>query len=242
MPIHDWSLVRPGTFHDFHASWITHLKEALNEGLLPEGYYALSEQPTRAVGAEDELPAPFSRPRGITALADELPRVSITVAADASLIAARRRRLVIRHGTGDRIISILEILSPGNKASRLELTCFLDKAVSALRQGYHLLIVDLHRPGPHDPSGIHGSLWSEVDDGSTYSQPRDKPLTLASYSAGVVPTAYVEPVAVGQVLPDMPLFLDPEFYVNVPLERTYMEAWRGVPERWRRVIEGRAEG
>jgi len=50
-------------------------------------------------------------------------------------------------------------------------------------------------------------------------------------------TAYVEPTCVGRVLPDMPLFLTPEHYVNVPLENTYMAAWRGVPERWRRVIE-----
>jgi len=50
-------------------------------------------------------------------------------------------------------------------------------------------------------------------------------------------TAYVEPACVGEVLPDMPLFLTPEHYINVPLENTYMAAWRGVPERWRRVIE-----
>jgi hypothetical protein len=45
MPVHDWTRVRPGTFHDFHGSWITHLKETLNGGLLPRGYYALAEQP-----------------------------------------------------------------------------------------------------------------------------------------------------------------------------------------------------
>jgi hypothetical protein len=62
-------------------------------------------------------------------------------------------------------------------------------------------------------------------------------LTLAAYSAGRVKTAYVEPVAVGDVLPDMPLFLDPESYVSLPLEATYQAAWRGVPRRWRPVLE-----
>jgi hypothetical protein len=42
--VHEWSRVGAGTFHDFHSAWITHLKEALNGGLLPEGYYALSER------------------------------------------------------------------------------------------------------------------------------------------------------------------------------------------------------
>ena len=45
MPVHDWTKVRPGTFHDFHGSWMTHLKETLNGGLLPSAYYALAEQP-----------------------------------------------------------------------------------------------------------------------------------------------------------------------------------------------------
>jgi hypothetical protein len=34
MPVHDWTKARPGTFHDFHGSWITHRKETLNGGLL----------------------------------------------------------------------------------------------------------------------------------------------------------------------------------------------------------------
>jgi hypothetical protein len=33
-----------GTFHDFHNGWIFHLKEAMNAGLLPEGYHAQSGQ------------------------------------------------------------------------------------------------------------------------------------------------------------------------------------------------------
>ena len=44
MPVHDWSRVDAGTFHAFHTSWITHLMEWLNQGHLPAGYYALSEQ------------------------------------------------------------------------------------------------------------------------------------------------------------------------------------------------------
>lgn len=43
-------------------------------------------------------------------------------------------------------------------------------------------------------------------------------------------------------LPDMPLFLDEDWYVNVPLEVTYMEAYTTIPRRWRQVIEGDAGG
>jgi hypothetical protein len=50
-------------------------------------------------------------------------------------------------------------------------------------------------------------------------------------------TAHVEPVAVGDALVDMPLFLAPGWYVSVPLEATYEAAWRGVPRRFREILE-----
>ena len=44
MAIHNWSRVDAGIFHDFHSAWVTSLRTTLNEGLLPEGFYALGEQ------------------------------------------------------------------------------------------------------------------------------------------------------------------------------------------------------
>ena len=44
----------------------------------------------------------------------------------------------------------------------------------------------------------------------------------------------------GDSLKDMPLFLDPEWYILVPLEATYQAAYRGVPRRWRTVLENLA--
>jgi hypothetical protein len=50
---------------------------------------------------------------------------------------------------------------------------------------------------------------------------------------------YLEHLAVGAVLPDMPLFLCPDRYVSVPLEATYQIAYRGMPAFWRDALEGR---
>src|SRR5262249_40561103 len=94
----------------------------------------------------------------------------------------------------------------------------------------------LFPPGPRDPQGIHGVLWEQLAD-EPHTPPADKPLTLAAYVAEPVVTAYVEPVAIGDALPDMPLFLDPEQYVNVPLEATYQEAYKGVPRYYRAILE-----
>ena len=58
-----------------------------------------------------------------------------------------------------------------------------------------------------------------------------------AYVAGVPKTAYVEPVGVGDRLPDMPAYLDDEGYVPVPLEATYQAAWASCPEDMREAVE-----
>lgn len=67
--------------------------------------------------------------------------------------------------------------------------------------------------------------------------PADKPLTLVSYECDLVLRAYVVNVAVGDALPEMPLFLVPQGQVPLPLEATYQAAFAAVPRRWRRVLE-----
>ncbi len=50
--------------------------------------------------------------------------------------------------------------------------------------------------------------------------------------------AYIDPVAVGDVLPDMPLFLKAGIYVPTPLEATYQTTWKGFPAVLKRLLEG----
>jgi len=109
---------------------------------------------------------------------------------------------------------------------------FRSKGSSALDKGINLLLIDLFPPTRRDPQGIHGLIWGDAAP----APPADQPLTLAAYNAALPRRAYVEPTAIGTELIDMPLFLDAEHYVPVPLEATYQGAWRGVPERWRAVL------
>jgi hypothetical protein len=99
--------------------------------------------------------------------------------------------------------------------------------------------VDLIPPTPRDPQGIHVAIWSEIGE-TSFRLPLGEPLTLAAYCAAARELAYVEATAVGKVLLEMPLFLEPGIYINVPLEESYMAAYRGVPQRWKRVLEGAA--
>ena len=235
MPVHDWGRVPPGTFHDFHNAWITHFKEALNRGLLPEGYYAQSEQQMGIGIADiltlhrDSLPS-GPMPGGGVAVAEAPPRVGRKIVpSEASSYRAMRRTLAIRHVSGHRLVALVEILSPANKDRASSIDKFVKKAYAVLEHGCNLLVIDLFPPGPHDPQGIHGAIWEYFDD-SDVSIPADKPLTLVGYVAAAVPEAYVEHIAVNDPLPEMPLFLDQEHYIDTPLEATYQEAYRGVPE------------
>ena len=90
-------------------------------------------------------------------------------------------------------------------------------------------MVDLFPPGPRDPQGLHKVIWDRIRD-EPFELPQDKPLTLAAYSAGTTITGYIEPVAVRDALPDMPLFLTPERYVPCPLESTYQASWDVFPK------------
>jgi hypothetical protein len=245
MTVHDWTRVSAGTFHHFHNLWIGDLCKALNSGLLPADYYAMGEQIAQDVAPDVltlQVPEwrdqPSGTPAGATAVAEAPPAVSVATRLDreAVLYARRRRTLVIRHVSGHRIVALLEIISPGNKSSRQEWERLLDKLTGALSQGYHLLVVDLFPPGPLDPEGIHGALV-EALVGGEYEMNADKPLTLAAYAAGATVDAYVEPISVDDPLPDMPLFLDPRWYVNVPFQATYAAAWSGMPSVWKQVLE-----
>ena len=62
-------------------------------------------------------------------------------------------------------------------------------------------------------------------------------MTVAAYFAGELKTAYVEPVAVGDLLPSLPVFLGPGFYVPAPLEGTYRTTWQKCPAGLREYVE-----
>ena len=149
----------------------------------------------------------------------------------------KQNSVAVRHVSGDRVVARVEVVSPGNKSSRRALRSFLDKTSEMLDRRVHLLILDLFPPGPRDPYGIHAAIWEEYT-GLEEALPAEGPLTLASYESSETVRAFVEPVAVGDELPDMPLFLRPGGHVPVPLEQTYGAAFEAVPSRWRRVLAG----
>ena len=148
----------------------------------------------------------------------------------------RQNSIVVRRVHADRAVAVIEVVSPANKTTADALESFVRNANDTLEHGVHLLIIDLFRPGRPDPRGIHAAIWDRIQARSDPAVP-GKSLTLVAYESDIHTRAYVEPIAVGDVLPEMPLFLEPGRYVEIPLEDTYRSAWDSFPRRWRAVLE-----
>jgi Protein of unknown function (DUF4058) len=242
MPIHDWTRVDAGLFHAFHHDWVTVLARALNSGVLPPDYFALPEQSIHGP-IPDVLTLNLAPERGDVSGADSAiavaavpPRARLIKRADETIYVRKADRIAVRHRHG-QVVAVVEIVSPGNKASKNELRTFVEKTSKLIAQGIHLLVIDLFPPSKRDPQGIHKAIWDEFVE-EELELPADQRLTLAAYDAGPPPAAYVEFVAVGEILPEMPLFLKPEYYVPAPLEQTYWTTWdEFFPAPMKRLLE-----
>src|ERR1700681_1309248 len=101
MPIHDWTRVPAGLFHDFHQSWTIRIKDALNAGRLPKGVAALVEQRAgprdadalairqRATRTEERLDG------GVAAR--QRPATRIVRRTTKEIHAGRANRVVVKH-------------------------------------------------------------------------------------------------------------------------------------------------
>ena len=91
-------------------------------------------------------------------------------------------------------------------------------------------VVDLSRLSPADRTTVESLFQRYKASPAAPSYPAQFRYRLTRQTAaGTETVAYVEPVAVGDVLPDMPVFLTPDHYVPCPLEATYQTAWEQFP-------------
>src|SRR6516225_2889715 len=115
MPIHDWTRVSAGTFHDFHQGWTIEIRNQLNGGVLPEGYYAMADQ--RVTGPEPDVIALRLRgaePKGGLVVAETPPRIkrAARFEAETAIYARKANRIAIHHELG-RVVAMIEVVSPG---------------------------------------------------------------------------------------------------------------------------------
>lgn len=244
MTIHDWTRVDDGILHAMQVNWTVELAKALNHGILPDGYYALPEQIARDIHPDVlTLHASPSERKGhasgdVATL--ERPQTRYVLSLSSPDYSQLSRIISIRHVSGDDVVTLVEPVSRNNKANAESLGVLVNKACNALRSGIHVLLVDLHPPGKRDPEGLHAVIWECMGGDST----EDVDASTAALSYEAVPRgedfpqvkAHIQPLAVGQSIPDMPLFLDDADYVMAPLQTTYDAAFDALPQRWQDVL------
>ena len=253
--VDDWTRVDAGTFHAFHQAWVTYISEGLNDGGLPPGYYAHQERRfgsvTAAAGEGDLLalempPGEAWEPGngGGSVLLEAAPKAAVETdlsdLTEEAYYADRANRLTLKREIDHRVVALIEICSPGNKDRRESVDRFTRKVVDAMEDGIHFVLIDLLPPGPFDPAGMHGAVLGRLR--VSYAAPEARPLCCAGYRAGVDWRAFAEPLAVGDPLPTVPLFLTPRHHVPLDLAPSYPRARRNVGAYWEQVVRGEREG
>jgi hypothetical protein len=152
MPMHDWKKVPDGIFHAFHHGWIWAISDHLNAGCLPTDYYALPEQVAAGrspdvLTLQSRVPAKSPDGDSTSALATASPsiarpRTRFTAESEGESYRRRKKSVVVRHARDDRVVAIVEIVSPGNKSTTHNLHTFVEKALEFFDRGVHLLIID----------------------------------------------------------------------------------------------------
>jgi hypothetical protein len=138
MPVHDWTRVSDGTFHDFHYSWLLEIKRALRRGLLANGYRVMAERLSGDLAAPDVLtpqatgnePESDGSLSGAVTLTESPPAVHARTTITRDPYARLQRTIVVRHTSDDRIVAMIEVLSAGNKSNRHAIRSLLDKATA----------------------------------------------------------------------------------------------------------------
>ena len=249
MPMHDWSKVAAGIYHDFHNLWLHGIRHTLNDGLLPPGYYALTEQRTGMIEADLlTLTAPKNQLPPIP----DVEEFSLSTEGVATALLEREskvrtryktRRVSIRHISDHKVVAVLELVSPENKSSREKYAEFVNKAGRLLEAGIHLLVIDPFAPPRFAKRGLHHSIWRNAarrrKDKVPFAVAPEQPLLAVSYCATRKQiVAAIQPFAIGEPAPTMPLFLTAEeASVALPLETTYRSAFLEVPKVWREALD-----
>jgi hypothetical protein len=232
MPLHDWTRATPGMFPDFHSSWLTDLKRTLNRGLLPPGFYAMAEQRASLYGPDVLTFATGPRPQPAThagngvALAE--PRTARKVVSHA--IPTTGRALTVRHAAGKRVVAVIEVVSPANKDRPEHVGDFAGKVATLVGNGVHVAVIDILPPGKHDPAGIPAAIWEGLDtEPEPVGPPPGRPMTFSGFRADVKPIAYLDYAGIGDELPGVPLYLEGDLFVTIPLEQTYLTNYNELP-------------
>jgi len=244
MPLYDLTRLQfPGDnsiYHHFHAAWLISIADALNQSFSEEsGFEAIFEKKASPIEAVtiDTLQEELVGGR-IPEVLDSLELPSPTVSFVNPIFPQEAKDITIRTPSG-KIISVIELTSPGNKDAHGKVSNYTANALSYLRQGLNYLIIDA-LPPTNFVDTFHNPI-AELLEGEPLHPPKEKPFYAVSYrvllASNLVIETYPTWLELGETLPTVPLFLIDELRIGIDLETTFMEAFKKLPPRHRRKLQ-----
>ncbi len=218
-------------WESFHVNWAGAIADALNESLLPEGYFA---EEHAQIGARVEIDvATFSgsetspHPAGATAT---LPRRVWAPPAPAIVVPAAFpdsfQVLVFENEGGGRLVAAIELVSPGNKDRTAERQAFAIKCASYLCRGISLIVINIVTSRR---ANLHDEIMRLLGHEATSALPPDAALYAVAYRPIVRDEQeqieiWPSHLEIGRSLPELPLALNAELALPIDLETTYTAA------------------
>jgi Protein of unknown function (DUF4058) len=219
----------------FHSKWANVLVDALNETLLPSGYFA---EPHVHMGARVEIDAatfegesasPLPARNGATAVlpartwAPPEPTLVMPAAFPDTFEVC-----IIDTEAGPRLAAAIELVSPANKDRPEHRRAFAVKCASYLCQGISLIVVDVVTSRA---ANLHDEIVRLLSDDGLFLFPSNPTLYATAYrpirhSEAEQTEVWLAPLAVGRSMPTLPLALTAELCLPIDLEATYMDACR----------------
>ncbi|HVA46235.1 MAG TPA: DUF4058 family protein [Pirellulales bacterium] len=200
----------------------------LNQGVLPTGYYAVPlvdrDGPIDIdVAALHDHEASHSASDGVEPRTWAAPAPAVAVAVDLATVDGVEVQVFAEEGD-PRLAAAVELLSPRNKDRLAARQAFAVKCVGCLQQGSSVVVVDTVTTRRADLRSTILSLLG-VDLGAAALPPAG--LSAVSYRAVGRDEEWQQlevwpaPLALGQPLPTLPLWIASDYSVPLDLEASY---------------------
>lgn len=225
------------SWEGFHGGWPMAMVQRLSP-LLPDeftaeprvhlgSYYEIDVCAYEDDESKKPLRAASDAPGGLATMAWAPPQPTLTLDADLAE-QYEYEVLVYDQSRGRRLVAAVEIVSPANKDRPENRRAFVTKCAALLQQGVCVSLVDLVTTRAFN---LYTELLTLLDRSDPAFAPRPPPVyavTCRSRKIGLRPKLemWAYPLAVGQPLPKLPLWLSDELNVSLELEASYEETCR----------------
>jgi hypothetical protein len=223
-PRHRW--------HGFHNAWATYLAAALN-GALPPGYFAepnvqfslkIDTAVLRETVVAYTVSPQLANAEGVNGTHDtavwqpSTPTQSIPFEPAPDHVEV----LIYEETGGPTLVGVIELVSPANKDRPAQRNAFTAKCENFLRMGVGLVVIDVVTTYK---ANLHHALLQRIHS-SADEQSNPDTLYMVAYhpverDGESALDIWYEGLALGQVLPTMPLWLRGGPCMAVALETTY---------------------